>query len=160
MTAFQPQSNANPSGPNAEGEKLSGTLERITYFNEENHYTVARLTVEGEPQPLTVVGNLVGANVGDTLELVGEWKAHQRFGRQFEVTHFRAVMPTTVKGLENKIIPIGSGKHEQAMIAAIIKSGYDGPIGILGHKADEDVAVSLRNNLEGLEKVLDELHAK
>jgi hypothetical protein len=43
------------------------------------------------------------------------------------------------------------------MIATILKSGYPGPIGILGHKAEEDVAVSLRNNLEGLARILAEL---
>lgn len=59
----------------------------------------------------------------------------------------------------NKIIPIGAGSHEKTMIADIIKSGYHGPIGILGHRAQEDVAVSLRNNLEGLERILRELSA-
>jgi hypothetical protein len=65
--------------------------------------------------------------------------------------------PPTVKGHQNKIIPIGSGVHGKAMIATILKSGYAGPIGILGHKAEEDVAVSLRNNLEGLARILAEL---
>ena len=85
---------------------FSGTLERITYFNEENHYTVARLSVEGSATPLTIVGNLVGANVGDMLEVTGGFKTHPKFGRQFEVKHFRAVLPTTIKGLEKYL---GSG---------------------------------------------------
>ena len=56
-----------------------------------------------------------------------------------------------------KILPIGTGKHELAMIKIVIKSGYDGPIGILGHTHSEDVEISLAKNLKGLEKVLEEL---
>ena len=55
---------------------------------------------------------------------------------------------------ENKILPIGTGKHEQAMIETVRKSGYSGPIGILGHIASQDVEKSLRDNLDGLEQIL------
>ena len=41
--------------------------------------------------------------------------------------------------------------------ATDLASGYDGPVGILGHRADEDVAVSLQNNLTGLDRLLKEL---
>ena len=53
-----------------------------------------------------------------------------------------------------KILPIGQGRHEGEMIAAIIESGYDGPIGILDHRNDTDAEVALRENIEGLKKVL------
>ncbi|NNM28468.1 MAG: heme-binding domain-containing protein, partial [Akkermansiaceae bacterium] len=65
--------------------------------------------------------------------------------------------PETVKGKTNKILPIGAGKHEARMIEAILASGYDGPIGILGHRFDEDVKFSLQNNLHGLEEILNTL---
>lgn len=57
----------------------------------------------------------------------------------------------------NKILPIGSGKHEAAMIKTVITSGYDGPIGILGHTQGEDVALVLRRNIDGLAKILNAL---
>ena len=56
-----------------------------------------------------------------------------------------------------KILPIGQGNAEAAMIKAILKSGYDGPIGILGHVASRDVEVVLRENLDGLRKLTGEL---
>jgi sugar phosphate isomerase/epimerase len=56
-----------------------------------------------------------------------------------------------------KILPIGKGQHEKAMIKAVIESGYKGPIGILGHIITEDVRVSLENNLNGLERLLVEI---
>jgi hypothetical protein len=57
---------------------------------------------------------------------------------------------------KNKIIPIGSGNYESQMIKAVIKSGYDGPVGILGHIATQDVAKSLQDNLDGLEQLLND----
>ncbi|MEM8955392.1 MAG: TIM barrel protein [Verrucomicrobiota bacterium] len=57
--------------------------------------------------------------------------------------------------MENKIVPIGDGAHERAMIGAIIESGYDGLVGIIGHRKDEDLAVTLRANLEGLQEILE-----
>jgi hypothetical protein len=44
------------------------------------------------------------------------------------------------------------------MIASVIKSGYDGPIGILGHIADQDVELILKGNLDGLQKILSQLN--
>ena len=52
-----------------------------------------------------------------------------------------------------KILDIGSGAHERAMIRTLLSSGYDGPIGILDHRSELDAEVSLRSNLEGLNKV-------
>ena len=55
---------------------------------------------------------------------------------------------------ENKIIPVGAGIHEAMMMQVVIESGYDGPIGILGHLPTQDVEKSLRDNLEGIRKIL------
>lgn len=56
-----------------------------------------------------------------------------------------------------KVKAIGTGEHEKEMIAAIIEQGYEGPIGILGHVATRDIEEVLRENIEGLEKILREL---
>ena len=58
----------------------------------------------------------------------------------------------------NQILPIGKGLHEAKMIREVIKAGYDGPIGIIGHRADEDVKESLSANLIGLETLLNEMN--
>lgn len=60
--------------------------------------------------------------------------------------------------LENKIRPIGKGYLEKKMIKALIDSGYDGPIGILGHVNSRDVEEVLSENIAGLEKLLTEEH--
>ncbi len=53
-----------------------------------------------------------------------------------------------------KILPIGTGVYERQMIASIVKTKYSGPIGVLGHVAERDVAEVLKENIEGLEWIL------
>jgi hypothetical protein len=57
-------------------------------------------------------------------------------------------------GAEPKILQLGRGQHEAAMITAIRKSSYAGPIGILDHRNDTDTEIALKENLEGLQKIL------
>jgi peroxiredoxin/sugar phosphate isomerase/epimerase len=56
-----------------------------------------------------------------------------------------------------KILPIGSGTQERAMIETLIAVGYRGPVGILDHRSDMDAEKSLRQNLEGLRTLLREM---
>lgn len=62
--------------------------------------------------------------------------------------------PPTVKGKVNKILPIGTGVHEKAMLKTVIDSGYDGPIGVLGHRAEMDAKAAVQLNLNGLESMV------
>ncbi len=87
-------------------QSLHGTIERITFYNEENGYTVARLVPEGKTYTVTVVGNLMGANVGESLALEGVWLNHPQHGRQFEIKHFNLQLPATIEGLKKYL---GSG---------------------------------------------------
>jgi hypothetical protein len=57
-----------------------------------------------------------------------------------------------------KILPVGSGEHDRMMLDVIRKSGYSGPIGILDHRVELDAEESLRQNLDGLQKVLRQLN--
>ena len=58
------------------------------------------------------------------------------------------------EGAQPKILSLGRGQHEAAMVATIRKSGYSGPIGILDHRNDTDTEIALKENLEGLQKIL------
>jgi sugar phosphate isomerase/epimerase len=55
--------------------------------------------------------------------------------------------------LNKKILPIGSGDQEKQMLAAIEKSGWKGPIGIIDHRPETDSEETLRGNLDGLERI-------
>jgi len=87
-------------------EELDGTIESLTYFNEANGYSVVRLRVAGEEQPVTAVGPLVGPVPGQSVHLSGEWRNHPRFGRQFRITESRASEPGSPEGIERYL---GSG---------------------------------------------------
>ena len=87
-------------------ETLTGTLERVVYSNEENHYTVAWLQPENRSEPVTVVGNLASVQCGEILRLTGKWTVHKQFGRQFVVEKYESVLPATVTGIKKYL---GSG---------------------------------------------------
>lgn len=87
-------------------ESLEGTVERITYSHEETGYTVARLAVDGQPDLVAVVGNLLDINVGERLRLEGFWTTHTQYGRQFKVVNYKTVLPATVEGIRRYL---GSG---------------------------------------------------
>jgi exodeoxyribonuclease V alpha subunit len=87
-------------------ETLRGAIERITYHNEENGYTVAQLTPDGAAYTVTVIGNMLGINVGEAVALAGAWTAHAQYGRQFKAEQVRTVLPATIAGLEKYL---GSG---------------------------------------------------
>ncbi len=63
--------------------------------------------------------------------------------------------PRTVKGGRNKIVTLGEGMHERAMIDVILRSDYDGPVGILDHRSELDAEQSLRSNLDGLRRLVE-----
>ena len=56
-----------------------------------------------------------------------------------------------------KIVPVGAGEADGLLIRAIIASGYVGPIGVLDHRNELDAEQSLRQNLDGLQKIVTEL---
>lgn len=86
---------------------LEGVLERITYANEETGYTVARVdTGRGAGDLLTVVGALLGAQVGESLRMQGRWGSHPQYGKQFTVENYTTVLPATVQGIRRYL---GSG---------------------------------------------------
>ncbi|WP_432037950.1 SF1B family DNA helicase RecD2 [Streptomyces cucumeris] len=86
---------------------VEGVLERITYANEENGYTVARVdTGRGAGDLLTVVGSLLGAQPGESLRMEGRWGSHPQYGKQFTVENYTTVLPATVQGIRRYL---GSG---------------------------------------------------
>ncbi|MFE5211186.1 ATP-dependent RecD-like DNA helicase [Streptomyces sp. NPDC056600] len=95
--------------PTSKLATLEGVLERVTYANEENGYTVARVDTgrgSGPGELLTVVGALLGAQVGESLRMEGRWGSHPQYGKQFHVENYTTVLPATVQGIRRYL---GSG---------------------------------------------------
>ncbi|MCR4893382.1 MAG: ATP-dependent RecD-like DNA helicase, partial [Eubacteriales bacterium] len=86
--------------------QIKATVEKITYRNDENGYTVLRAFVEGSRQLTTVVGNMPGVNTGSILLLTGDYHHDKKYGDQFAVTSFQEILPSGVAGIEKYL---GSG---------------------------------------------------
>ncbi|NLJ49200.1 MAG: ATP-dependent RecD-like DNA helicase [Candidatus Atribacteria bacterium] len=86
--------------------EIQGQVERITYHNEENGYTIARMKVPGNRELITIVGNVLSIIPGEILKLRGEWKNHPKYGEQFLIESYQSVTPASVKGVEKYL---GSG---------------------------------------------------
>ncbi|MGW4239211.1 SF1B family DNA helicase RecD2 [Streptomyces sp. NPDC004749] len=85
---------------------LEAVLERITYANEENGYTVARVDTGRGGDLLTVVGSLLGAQPGESLRMEGRWGSHPQYGKQFMCENYTTVLPATIQGIRRYL---GSG---------------------------------------------------
>jgi exodeoxyribonuclease V alpha subunit len=105
---------------------ITGVVERITFQNEENGYTVARLLPDAphrnggaattgrrgarrnssDDHLVTIVGSLPGVVAGEALELTGYWQQHSQHGWQFSVHNYRSILPATVQGIRKYL---GSG---------------------------------------------------
>jgi exodeoxyribonuclease V alpha subunit len=85
-----------PSDPST----LEGRLERITYSNPENHYCIAILRLCRSQTPVTVVGFMAALRPGENLKMTGSWETHPRFGQQFKVSSYTALLPDTLEDIQ------------------------------------------------------------
>ena len=90
-------------------QSITGILERIIFFNEENAYCVAEISIPKEVRPVTILGTLPGVQCGETLKLSGQWTRHPSHGDQFKVGHFESQLPASVHGIRKYL---GSGLIE------------------------------------------------
>jgi exodeoxyribonuclease V alpha subunit len=96
--------------------ELRGVVERITYHNPENGYTVARLTPEragleaeaarGDDRLVTVVGTLAELIPGEAIVARGWWRNDPKHGWQFMAVDYRSTLPATLQGIQKYL---GSG---------------------------------------------------
>lgn len=88
------------------GDRLTGVLERIVFFNDENHYTIGEVKPEDGGAVVTVAGGLPGVQCGETLELTGVWTRNPKYGDRFKIASFRTKLPSSVYGIRKYL---GSG---------------------------------------------------
>ena len=91
-------------------------VERLTYQNPENGYTVARLAPErprdearaaqGDDRLVTVVGTLADLTPGEAIVAHGWWQNNPKHGWQFQVLDYRTSLPATTQGMRRYL---GSG---------------------------------------------------
>ena len=108
------------SAPAAEApplRELRGVVERITYQNPDNGYTVARLAPErasqeaqaardGDDRLVTLVGTLADLQPGEAIVAHGWWRNDPKHGWQFQAQDYRTTLPATLQGMKKYL---GSG---------------------------------------------------
>ena len=77
---------------------MEGTVESVIFRNEENGYTVLRLSV-GDGEPVTVVGCMPGAAPGEGLAVQGTWGRHSSYGEQFKAEIVERRIPVGEKAI-------------------------------------------------------------
>lgn len=120
---------------------IKGILERLTYQNPDNHYTVARFRVAKISDPVTVVGHLAGVSEGESLKISGSWTSHPKYGDQFKAQVYEVILPASVSGIRSYL---GSG-----MIKGIGRSMADRIVDLFG----EDTFDIIENEPEKLTRI-------
>jgi exodeoxyribonuclease V alpha subunit len=94
-------------------EELNGTVERITYYNPENGYSVLRLRPDRRKKPganreglITITGYLPEISSGEHLRLSGWWTNHPKHGLQFQADACEQTLPASLEGIRRYL---GSG---------------------------------------------------
>ena len=87
-------------------EKIKCTIERITFQNPENGYSVLQATIKGFREEQTIVGTFHEVTVGAVLTVEGNWRVDKRYGRQFAAEKWTEELPADIIGIEKYL---GSG---------------------------------------------------
>jgi exodeoxyribonuclease V alpha subunit len=94
----------NPKIPNKEGslflESISGTIEGIVFHNEENGFSVLKVKIQSQRDPVIVVCQLPYVNIGESITAEGKWVKDKNYGTQFRAENVKTYPPTTKEGIE------------------------------------------------------------
>jgi exodeoxyribonuclease V alpha subunit len=74
-------------------ETLNGFIERVTYHNPENGFSVLRVKVKGRDDLAAVVGNTTSVTAGEHVEATGRWSIDSQHGQQFKADELKTTHP-------------------------------------------------------------------
>jgi exodeoxyribonuclease V alpha subunit len=81
-------------------EQLKGTIERVTFHSEDSGFCVLKVQAKGQRDLITVVGASASIQAGEFIECEGVWLNNKQYGLQFKADSIKAILPTTVEGME------------------------------------------------------------
>lgn len=73
-----------PSDAAASRETLVGSVERVTFHNEENGFAVLKVKARGKRDLVPVVGHAASISAGEYIHAVGVWVTDRTHGVQFK----------------------------------------------------------------------------
>lgn len=81
--------------------QIVGKVSTIIYSNPDNGYTV--LLIKADNEYVTAVGDGTGIELGDSVELEGDFTYHKSYGEQFAFTSLTKLLPTDLDSLAQYI---------------------------------------------------------
>ena len=81
-------------------DRLSGTVERVTFHTEDTGYSVLKVKVKGRHEPVTVTGKVPLVHEGEVIAAEGEWVNIAEYGRQFKAEQIVTTAPDSREGIE------------------------------------------------------------
>lgn len=81
-------------------EEIVGYIERITFQNPENGYTVAQLKQSKRFDLTCIVGTMPALRPGETVRCSGDWKQHLVHGNQFHIQSYEVQAPADLVGIK------------------------------------------------------------
>ena len=87
-------------------ETLVGSVERVTFHNEDNGFAVLKVKARGQRDLVPVVGHAASISAGEFIHAVGVWITDRTHGLQFKADFLKTTPPTTAEGIEKYL---GSG---------------------------------------------------
>ena len=103
-------------------ELLKGEIKRVRYSNAEGTWSICELIVPERFLPVTIVGNILSVQPGESVEVEGTWVDDPKFGRQFKINTIHGVPPITEQGIERYLAGgfiDGIGRKLAARIVAV-----------------------------------------
>lgn len=118
-------------------QSLEGMIRTVTFHNEENHFTVARLDVPGfELDDVVIKGTIPSITKGQTLRVEGEWIEDRTYGWNFRVNSYTPIVSSNPELLESYL---GSGMIKgvgPATAKKIVKHFGDETLHVLDHEPE------------------------
>lgn len=120
---------------------LEGVVERITFHNESNGFTIIKLKVANQKHPVAVVACTPAIKIGEQLTCTGHWEHDRKHGLQFQAQTCQPAVPTTLSGIE-KYLASGMIKGIGAHFAKrLIKHFGDDVLDVIAHHPDKLLAL-------------------
>lgn len=81
-------------------QQIFGTIERITFFNPDNCFTVAKIQEPRKREFTTIVGTIPELRPGESISCYGQWKVDPHHGMQFAAEKVTIVQPQDVLAIK------------------------------------------------------------
>ena len=142
-------------------ETLRGYVEKVTYRNEENGYTVLTLSVSGTEECL--VGAMPPLTEGEFVEADGEHTFHPSYGLQFAVSALRFIPPLDAESAERYLASGAVKGVGEKMAHRIVEKFGDDTFRILEEEPErlsEIKGISERGAMEIARQIIERREAR